>query len=108
MLNRRTPGVLLGVALLVFGAIAPLVAQQNVSRAAAAPVAGPDTTALAREATGWLIDLIRINTTNPPGNEWVAAKYVAGILEKEGINAELLEAAPGRRDRKSTRLNSSH
>ena len=96
MLNRRTPGVLLGVVLLAFGAIAPLVAQQNVSRAAAAPVAGPDTTALAREATGWLIDLIRINTTNPPGNEWVAAKYVAGILEKEGINAELLEAAPGR------------
>src|SRR2546425_12820890 len=96
MLNRRTPGVLLGVVLLAFGAIAPLVAQQNVSRAAAAPVAGPDSTALAREATGWLIDLIRINTTNPPGNEWVAAKYVAGILEKEGINAELLEVEIGR------------
>jgi hypothetical protein len=29
---------------------------------------GPgDTSALAREATTWLADLIKINTTNPPG-----------------------------------------
>src|SRR5215469_12799452 len=58
---------------------------------------GPgDTSALAREATNWLADLIRINTTNPPGNEEAAAKYIAGILQKEGITAELLPMAPGR------------
>lgn len=55
-----------------------------------------DTSALAREATGWLADLIRINTTNPPGNEQTAAKYIAGILGKEGITPEILEVAPGR------------
>ncbi|MGB7468769.1 MAG: M20/M25/M40 family metallo-hydrolase, partial [Candidatus Acidiferrum sp.] len=55
-----------------------------------------DTTALAKEAEGWLSDLIRINTTNPPGNEEAAAKYIAGILTKEGITSELLELAPGR------------
>lgn len=55
-----------------------------------------DTAAIAREAQGWLADLIHINTTNPPGNEQVAAKYIAGILEKEGIKPEILEVAPGR------------
>ena len=65
-----------------------------------------DTSALGREATGWLADLIKINTTNPPGNEEVAAKYIAGILQKEGIAAELLPIAPGR-SAVVARLNSS-
>jgi acetylornithine deacetylase/succinyl-diaminopimelate desuccinylase-like protein len=58
---------------------------------------GPgDTSALAREATTWLAELIKINTTNPPGNEEAAAKYIAGILQKQGIKAELLPLTPGR------------
>ena len=36
-----------------------------------------DTTALAKEAEGWLAALIRIDTTNPPGNEQAAAKLPA-------------------------------
>ena len=55
-----------------------------------------NTAALAKEAEGWLADLIRINTTNPPGNEEAAAKYIAGILTKEGIPSEFLALAPGR------------
>jgi acetylornithine deacetylase/succinyl-diaminopimelate desuccinylase-like protein len=55
-----------------------------------------DTTALAKEAEGWLADLIRIDTTNPPGNEQAAAKYIAGILTKEGLTPEFLDLAPGR------------
>ena len=55
-----------------------------------------DTSALANEAQGWLVELVKINTTNPPGNEQVAAKYIAGILIKEGITPELLDVAPGR------------
>lgn len=55
-----------------------------------------DTTSLALEARAWLMDLIKINTTNPPGNEQQAAKYIAGILTKEGINAEILDLTPGR------------
>jgi acetylornithine deacetylase/succinyl-diaminopimelate desuccinylase-like protein len=55
-----------------------------------------DTSALAREAQDWLVDLVKINTTNPPGNEQAAAKYIAGVLAKEGISAELLDLAPGR------------
>jgi acetylornithine deacetylase/succinyl-diaminopimelate desuccinylase-like protein len=55
-----------------------------------------DTSALAREAQDWLVELVKINTTNPPGNELQAAKYIAGILTKEGITPEILEVAPGR------------
>ena len=61
----------------------------------APPLVG-DTTALALEAQNWLVDLVKINTTNPPGNEQAAAKYIAGVLAKEGINAEILDLAPGR------------
>jgi len=55
-----------------------------------------DTSAIAREAQGWLIDLIRINTTNPPGNEHATARYIAGVLDREGIPSETLDVVPGR------------
>ena len=48
------------------------------------------------DAVGWLQGLVRINTTNPPGNEIAAAKYIADILEHEGIHPEIFETAPGR------------
>jgi len=51
---------------------------------------------LESEAIMWLQGLIRINTTNPPGNELAAAKYISDILQKEGINSEIFESAPGR------------
>jgi acetylornithine deacetylase/succinyl-diaminopimelate desuccinylase-like protein len=56
----------------------------------------PADTPIAKEAHGWLTDLIKINTTNPPGNEQIAAMYIAAVLEKEGIKAEILDLAPGR------------
>jgi acetylornithine deacetylase/succinyl-diaminopimelate desuccinylase-like protein len=61
----------------------------------ASPLLG-DTTALALEAQNWLVELIKINTTNPPGNEQAAGKYISGLLAKEGINAEILDLTPGR------------
>jgi len=60
------------------------------------PMPAGDMSAIAKEAEGWLADLIKINTSNPPGNEQIAAMYVSGILAKEGIQAELLDMAPGR------------
>jgi acetylornithine deacetylase/succinyl-diaminopimelate desuccinylase-like protein len=53
-------------------------------------------TEIRNEVTALLKDLIRIDTTNPPGNEATAAEYVAGTLEKEGFKCELLESKPGR------------
>ena len=63
---------------------------------AQAPSSQPDLGKLAEEAQGWLADMIRINTSNPPGNELAVAKYISGILQKEGIPNEVVEMAPGR------------
>ena len=46
------------------------------------------------EATEILRNYIRINTTNPPGNEMEAARYLEGIVHKEGIEATVYEPAP--------------
>jgi acetylornithine deacetylase/succinyl-diaminopimelate desuccinylase-like protein len=67
-----------------------------VPAAAQPPPPNPDLAKMSEEAVGWLADLIRINTVNPPGNELAAARYLAGLLEREGIHAEVLESAPGR------------
>ena len=48
------------------------------------------------EVTTILSDLIRINTTNPPGNETAAAKYVAENLSHDGFQCTLHEATAGR------------
>ena len=90
---------MLQAAMIFFAAIPPLASQgtpPNPPPAQTNPAPLADTAALSREALVWLAQLIQINTTNPPGNEAAAAKYVAGILEKEGITPEILEVAPGR------------
>jgi acetylornithine deacetylase/succinyl-diaminopimelate desuccinylase-like protein len=48
------------------------------------------------EAAGYLRDLLRIDTTNPPGNERAAADYLAGILAREGFEPRIVEPQPGR------------
>ena len=40
--------------------------------------------------------LVRIDTSNPPGNETQAAEYMKGVLEREGIPAKLLALDPNR------------
>lgn len=56
----------------------------------------PEFHAVTEEAVGWLKDLLRIDTTNPPGNERAAADYIARILDREGIRYEIHESEPGR------------
>jgi acetylornithine deacetylase/succinyl-diaminopimelate desuccinylase-like protein len=48
------------------------------------------------EVAGLLSNLIRIDTTNPPGNEAEAAEFLATNLEKEGFTCETCESKPGR------------
>src|SRR6185503_8931802 len=57
---------------------------------------GVDWAAATAEAAAHLKHLLRIDTTNPPGNERPAADYLAGVLAKEGITYEIVESAPTR------------
>ena len=48
------------------------------------------------EAVKWLQDFIRIDTFNPPGNEIRAVEFYAAIFDREGIEYQWAESAPGR------------
>jgi len=48
------------------------------------------------EAILHLVDLVQINTTNPPGNESEAVEYLEGVLAEEGIDSEVYALEPTR------------
>ncbi len=52
--------------------------------------------AVASSAPEMLAHFVRIDTTNPPGNELAAAQFLSGLLQAEGIESRVLESAPGR------------
>ncbi len=58
--------------------------------------AAPDFTAARDEVARTLSALVKLDTSNPPGNETKAATLIKEILDKEGIQSELFEAQPGR------------
>src|SRR6476660_8525819 len=58
--------------------------------------AAPDFAAAQTEALKFLGELVKIDTSNPPGNETRAAEYIKGVLASEGITAQIFESAPGR------------
>ncbi len=52
--------------------------------------------AVEQEAAQLLSEYLRIDTTNPPGNEIHAAEFLAERFRREGIEAKVFESAPGR------------
>src|SRR5947207_2862787 len=61
----------------------------------AAPATGADLE-MAEAAVRHLQALVRIDTTNPPGNETPAAEYLARLLAEAGLAPELLGPEPSR------------
>jgi acetylornithine deacetylase/succinyl-diaminopimelate desuccinylase-like protein len=56
---------------------------------------GADAASLSQEKAGaeaadLLSHYLQVDTTNPPGNEKLGADYLAGILRKEGLTAEVI------------------
>lgn len=66
----------------------------------ASPLAAQhDWNQLQAEAAGLLSEYLRINTSNPPGGELAAARWLAEVLAREGIESQILdtiEMGPGR------------
>ena len=56
----------------------------------------PDWKTLGDEAVEIAAEYLRIDTTNPPGNEAPAAAFLAGILEEAGVESTVLESESGR------------
>jgi acetylornithine deacetylase/succinyl-diaminopimelate desuccinylase-like protein len=49
-------------------------------------------------AEDWMQQYLRVDTTNPPGNEMRGAEFFKKILDDEGIENRVFEVAPGRGD----------
>src|SRR5437588_9280406 len=83
MLSFRT----LGILALCFCALAPIQC-----RRAAAGSGDP----VQREAEDALVSYLRIDTSNPPGNDTAGARFLQQLLIKDGINAQLIGSDPKR------------
>lgn len=55
-----------------------------------------DWKSLEPEILDYYSNLIRMDTSSPPGNETKAAEYVKGVLERAGIPSQIFEKEPGR------------
>lgn len=64
--------------------------------ASPAPLTESELDQLTELATHILQELIRHDTSNPPGNEIIAARYLHDLLASEGICAEIVEPEPTR------------
>src|SRR3954453_16155701 len=79
--NHRTPA-LFAIGLVLYALI-------GVERLVAGEEGGSE-----QEALSLLTEYLRIDTTNPPGNEIKAAEYFKAIFDREGIEAHVFESAP--------------
>lgn len=86
-LNRAIAAAIAGIAAMALGSFP--------ARSSERP-ADPDFVAAREEAVKILSNFIRIDTSNPPGNETKGAEYLKGILDREGIASEIVEREPGR------------
>ena len=59
------------------------------------PLAAQALSPLAAHAQALLQELLRIDTTNPPGNERPAVDRIARDLTSAGLEPEILESGPG-------------
>ena len=51
---------------------------------------------LGAESIAYLVDLVRIDSSNPPGNETKVAEYLRDVLAAEGIESEFYSLDPDR------------
>lgn len=75
----------------VFLSISSAYAQSKIE-----PAVPPELGKADQEAIQLLSDYLKIDTTNPPGNEMKAAQFFKAIFDREGIENKIYESAPGR------------
>ena len=76
--------------------IVTLVAAFISSGASAQVQYGVDWDAVGEESINFMVDLVRIDSSNPPGNETMVANYLRDVLAREGIKSEMYALDPDR------------
>ncbi len=74
-------------------AVVALLASVSAASVQAADI---DWQKVEKEAADMLASYIRIDTSNPPGNETLAAAFLAAAFEREGYQPQRFESKPGR------------
>jgi acetylornithine deacetylase/succinyl-diaminopimelate desuccinylase-like protein len=77
-------------------ACVPAEAQAGASALASARISAEHMQQYSDLAVDWMQQYLRVDTTNPPGNEMRGARFFKKILDAEGIENQLFEYAPGR------------
>jgi len=81
----------------VLAAVLEVVAAALVSpRVAAQAPSSPNWPALQQETLAHFQAILRLDTSNPPGNEYLVTDYLKGVLEKEGIPVQIVANDPKR------------
>ncbi|HEX9110563.1 MAG TPA: M20/M25/M40 family metallo-hydrolase [Terriglobales bacterium] len=94
---RQVAGV--GVVFLLYvGACVPAAAQAGTPALASARISAERMQQYSDLAVDWMQQYLRVDTTNPPGNEMRAAQFFKKILDAEEIENQVFEYAPGRAD----------
>src|SRR5258706_758035 len=76
--------------------LASLLAVAALVAIAPARARAPDWPALGDETVRVLGEYLKLDTSNPPGNERRAAEFFRKLLARDGIEAQIYESAPGR------------
>ncbi|HET9308003.1 MAG TPA: M20/M25/M40 family metallo-hydrolase [Candidatus Sulfotelmatobacter sp.] len=91
-------GVVLGIigACICFGGIGQ--AEEAAAGTASSRISAEHLKEYSDLAVSWMQEYLRIDTTNPPGNEMKAVAFYKRILDEEGIENRVFEYATGRGD----------
>ncbi len=76
--------------IVVLGAALPVLGAPAENRRPAGAPSGVE------EAVGYLRDYLRLDTTNPPGNELVTARFLKNLLDRADISNDVYVSSPGR------------
>ncbi len=68
--------------------------ERHTTRSSAEPT--PNWEVMQKEALELFEQYLKLDTTNPPGNETRAARFFETLCQKEGIEHRVFESAPGR------------
>jgi acetylornithine deacetylase/succinyl-diaminopimelate desuccinylase-like protein len=90
--------VLIFLSIFILTAAPPAQPQQKAGSRASEAIPANRLQEYSKLAVQWMQEYLRIDTTNPPGNELKAANFMKKILEQEGIENQVFEYAPGRAD----------
>ncbi len=77
-------------------AFVTFAAPQSLANLPSAKISADHLRQYSDESVQWMRSYLRINTSNPPGNELAAAQLFKKVLDAEGIENQLFEFVPGR------------